>query len=204
MRLVQVVLLVLAVVPALAQEGGGFELPVQLIGFPIIIIAVRIANFLKKLTYALNPNTYRSRNKRGALTGPDNIDVGEVEKRLVAEMGQGVCIYERICSSYATRAPAGPSDIDWNDMFRKFSTYPRDMGENYVLSVFLGDIVGSVAVCHGLAKRGRDCESRGRGVYPVPLPSLPSPVAATLPSHLATVAPPPPNHIIHVFPHYAS
>ncbi|BES93833.1 Hypothetical protein NTJ_06642 [Nesidiocoris tenuis] len=175
------VALLAALAVAAAQESGGFELPVQLIGFPVIIVAVRIANFLKKMSYALNPNTYRSRSRRGIDVNPDTIDVDEVEKRLVKEMGQGVCIYHRVCSAYAERAPAGPNDIDWNDIFSKFSSYPRDMGENYILSVFLGDIVGSAALCRGLAKRGRDCEAR-RGLYPVPQPpQLPKSLPHSLP-----------------------
>ncbi|KAJ8711790.1 hypothetical protein PYW08_008744 [Mythimna loreyi] len=149
-----------------SSQEASFELPVQLVGFPFIIVAVRLTNFVKKLSYALNPATYRSRNRRElTLAGdPETFDVIEVEKYIVGEFGARACIFERVCAHYATRAQAQPRpQFDWPDVFSQYKRSPDQAKEFYLLSVFLGDIVGSPQLCHQLGKR-RSCDTQQYGV----------------------------------------
>lgn len=142
----------------LTDSQTDFELPVQLIGFPVIILAVRLSNFVKKLNYAVNPKTYVRRAKRG-LPEPD---VVEIEKKLVAEMGERVCIYKDVCERYAERANSVEGEnqaLDWDNVFSRFEVTPQRSKQFYLLSVFLGDIVASPQLCRQLVKRGRACDS---------------------------------------------
>ncbi|KAG8319510.1 hypothetical protein J6590_090590 [Homalodisca vitripennis] len=89
-----------------------------------------------------------------------NLDVVEAEKRLVAEMGEHVCVYERVCAHYAQLAEHRKTEnheLDWNNVFSKYAKSPDNMKQFYLLSVILGDVVASPSLCHQLAKRGRGC-----------------------------------------------
>ncbi|CAG5101074.1 Protein of unknown function, partial [Cotesia congregata] len=136
-------------------QEPAFELPVQLVGFPVIIAAVRITNFIKKLAYSLNPQTYMGRSKR-SVQDEEILDIDQVEKKLIAELGEKVCIYERTCAKFAAitlKKGYRDPNLDWDEIFSQYKSSPDPMKENYLLSVFMGEIIGSPRLCHQLSKR---------------------------------------------------
>ncbi|XP_014364208.1 uncharacterized protein LOC106715434 isoform X1 [Papilio machaon] len=156
-----VTFLVLHCVLESSSEQTPFELPVQLVGFPFIIMAVRVTNFIKKLSYALSPATYRSRARRELIytdQSMESLDAREVEKYIVAEFGAKACVFERVCSHYAANARVQPrQQLNWADVFKQYRQSQDQAKELFLLSVFLGDIVGSPHLCHQLGKR-RPCD----------------------------------------------
>ncbi|RZF36210.1 hypothetical protein LSTR_LSTR008536 [Laodelphax striatellus] len=149
--------------PGVVAQDGGLELPVQLIGFPVIILAVLLSNFVKKLTYALNPRTYTSRSKR-RIDSPWVInaqDVDEVERRIIKELGPDVCIFEEVCERHAWLSQRN-SHISWNDLVSKYLQAPLGKKQFYMLSILLGDIIESPELCYRLAEKGRACRSSQR------------------------------------------
>lgn len=62
--------------------------------------------------------TYMSRMKRAGIQNPEEIilDVVQVEKRLISEMGESVCIYENICSKYAEISLMNQSQSSYQDL----------------------------------------------------------------------------------------
>ncbi|XP_072933336.1 uncharacterized protein [Epargyreus clarus] len=164
-----IVLFVLFSSENVISEESPFELPVQLVGFPAIVLSVRLTNFLKKLAYTFSPATYRSRARReltfiGETSEP--FDAKEVEKYITGEFGAKACVFERVCAHYATRARSSPKpQMDWPDVFSQYKRSPDQVKELYLLSVFLGDIVGSPQLCHQLGKR-RGCDDTLLGSTP--------------------------------------
>ncbi|KAJ3639576.1 hypothetical protein Zmor_002927 [Zophobas morio] len=146
--------------PTAAQQPA-FELPVELVGFPVIIIAVRLSNFVKKLAYSLNPKTYSGRARRAITSQDDMIDMIEAEKRLVLELGETVCIYPKVCLHHADKASKSKGRremvVDWDEIFSNYKVTKEKQKEFYLLSVFLGDFIASPRFCNQLAKRGRVC-----------------------------------------------
>ncbi|XP_059610027.1 uncharacterized protein LOC132257214 [Phlebotomus argentipes] len=152
---------------AVAQaEQPLFELPVQLVGFPVIIMAVRLTNFVKKLAYSLNPQTYQSRTRRSVEHATSGsyataaIDAVLAEKRILSEFGPKACVLEEPCRIHAWKAVPGEQP-DWDDILSNYKVHNVGMRQWYLLSVFLGDVIRSPNLCKQLAKR-LDCHRESR------------------------------------------
>ena len=62
-----------------------------------------------------------TRSVESANRDEPQLDIVEVEKRLIAEFGENVCVYERVCAKYAEmklRSEAAHVDLDWDFVFR--------------------------------------------------------------------------------------
>lgn len=75
------------------------------------------------LIYTSVSETYSSRTKRDLPRFIDGeiMDVGQVETKLVTELGTNVCIYERICEIYAEitlNKRSRQHELDWDAVFR--------------------------------------------------------------------------------------
>ncbi|XP_067613055.1 uncharacterized protein [Eurosta solidaginis] len=152
---VLLVLLLEFVEDAVAQNPDPlFQLPVQLVGFPVIVLSVRLSQFAKKLAYSLNPKTYRTRSKRYATTSAA-YDAELAQKEILREFGPRACIQEEPCRLHASR----PSRFGlqerpaWNEVFRNYRVQSTGMKQWYLLSLFIGDAVRDVPLCRHLAKR---------------------------------------------------
>ncbi|XP_026474639.1 uncharacterized protein LOC113378319 [Ctenocephalides felis] len=183
-------------------QEPAFELPVQLIGFPVIILAVRLSNFVKKLAYSLSPQTYApnsssqipsnynsaissntiQRSKRSTLENlrqdfEVNFDIDEAERKLVASLGDDVCVMQRVCVQHAVKSVerskrnANLETIakrfgmlgeqpDWEEILSGYLSSSNQDKQWYLLSVFVGDVMKDPDFCRKLAKR-RPCQHDG-------------------------------------------
>ncbi|XP_017089530.2 uncharacterized protein [Drosophila bipectinata] len=175
---VLLVLLLEFVEEGLAQNADPlFELPVQLIGFPVIVLSVRLSQFAKKLAYSLSPSTYRSRSRRET-SHPLALDAELAQKQILGEFGPQACILEEPCRVHASR-PSGSSQrrtpgetkskphAAWSEVLSNYKVQPGigGMKQWYLLSLFIGDATRDVPLCKHLAKR-MPCP----GVGPLPPP----------------------------------
>ncbi|XP_016983180.1 uncharacterized protein LOC108047492 [Drosophila rhopaloa] len=175
---VLLVLLLEFVEEGLAQSSDPlFELPVQLVGFPVIVLSVRLSQFAKKLAYSLSPSTYRSRSRRDT-AHPLSLDAELAQKQIQFEFGPQACILEEPCRVHASRN-LGSSDrrfpgngnakphAAWSEVLRNYKVQSgvSGMKQWYLLSLFIGDAVRDVPLCKHLAKR-MPCP----GVGPLPPP----------------------------------
>ncbi|XP_068149581.1 uncharacterized protein [Drosophila tropicalis] len=177
---VLLVLLLEFVEEGLAQNPDPlFELPVQLVGFPVIVLSVRLSQFAKKLAYSLNPSTYRSRSRREA-AHPLALDAELAQKEILREFGPQACILEEPCRLHASRtrrriASAAAGGVEgtsaphaaWSEVLSNYKVQSTvgGMKQWYLLSLFIGDAVRDVPLCKHLAKR-MPCP----GVGPLPPP----------------------------------
>lgn len=137
------------------QPDPLFELPVQLIGFPVIVLSVRLSQFAKKLAYSLNPGTYRT--KRDI---PSEMYLSQTaaealiaEKQIIREFGPKACIIEEPCRIHAARPGKKGAQPDWPEILRNYKVQSTGMKQWYLLSVFIGDVIRDVPLCKHLAKR---------------------------------------------------
>ena len=71
--------------------------------------------------FRCSTGTYTSRARRSLSLPEPPLDVAAVEKRLIAELGEHVCVFERVCDQYAEHARTlrGSNHVlNWEQVFK--------------------------------------------------------------------------------------
>jgi len=71
--------------------------------------------------FRCSTGTYASRGRRSLSLPEPPLDVAAVEKRLIAELGEHVCVFERVCDQYAEHARTlhGSNHVlNWGKVFK--------------------------------------------------------------------------------------
>jgi hypothetical protein len=65
--------------------------------------------------------TYTSRTRRGVPVTEPPLNIAAVEKRLIAELGDNVCVFENVCDQYAEHARTLRESnhvLDWEQVLK--------------------------------------------------------------------------------------
>ncbi|XP_055380691.1 uncharacterized protein LOC129611525 [Condylostylus longicornis] len=126
-----------------------FDIPVQLVGFPVIALSVRLANFAKKLMYSLNPGTYKTISKRSYEKHAPFIF--QIKTNIIEEFGEDSCVENATCESYAMQEEPSLESL-FSVVLRMHQENMSNQNRSRLLSSIIGSLTKDSHLCSALGE----------------------------------------------------